>query len=440
VTIDSMPLSLHSKPTILSRHLTSTAAFLLSALALWVPSGYSYAALLLLLGAVCSAPHWLRQRPDHTTLGLALLLAGMGCVSFALSLDAGWARWDKGVKWLLGIPCLLYIVTAPPRPTTFMTGLPIGCTGMGLLALWQVAGQGLERANGYTNAIQWGNLALLLACLTAVCLAVFWRQRGNTWQGWLWRTGMALAVLLGTTASLLSQSRGGWLAVIAIFPLWLLLTWRIRPRLFTCLLLGLALLLALGTLVLAATPRLKERVMQAGTEITGYLENGNDNTSVGLRLAQYTLAAELIPEKPWLGWGAQGFAQEVRQRVEAGQHSREMLYYPQIHNDFLDIWVKVGVGGVLVQAALFLWVFAMFWPRRQHVARWHGDTSLWREAAALRIMGTTIPVGYWVFGQSQPFFNHNSGIMCFVFLTAVLWATLQGIEHEIERGNACPTG
>jgi len=425
-----MPFPSHSKLAVVSRQLTNTAAFLLSALALWVPSGYSYAALLLLVGAICFAPRWLRQRPDRATLGLACLLAGMGCVSFALSLDAGWARWDKGVKWLLGIPCLLYLVSSPPRPSAFMAGLPIGCTGMGLLALWQVVGKHLERANGYTNAIQWGNLALLLACLTAVCLAIFWRQRGNTWQGWLWRAGMALAVVLGTTASLLSQSRGGWLAVIAIFPLWLLLAWRIRPRLFTRLLVGLALLLALGALMLAVTPRLKERVMQAGAEITGYLENGNDNTSLGLRLAQYTLAAELIPEKPWLGWGAQGFVQEVRQRVEAGQHSREMLYYPQIHNDFLDIWVKVGLGGVLVQAALFIWVFALFWPRRQHLAHWHGDTTPWREAAALRIMGTTVPVAYWVFGQSQPFFNHNSGIMCFVFLTAVLWAAVVGIERE----------
>jgi len=431
-----MPLASHSKPAFLSRHWTSSAAFLLSALALWVPSGYSYAALLLLLGSLCCAPQWLRQWPDRATLGLALLLAGMGGVSFALSLDPGWARWDKGVKWLLGIPCLLYLVIAPPRPSAFMAGLPIGCLGMGLLALWQVWGRGLERANGYTNAIQWGNLALLLACLTAVCLAVFWRQRGTAWQGWLWRVTMVLAVLLGTVASLLSQSRGGWLAVVAIFPLWLVWAWRIRPRLFMRLLLGLTLLLALGALVVGFTPRLKERVQLASTEISGYLENGSDNTSLGLRLAQYTLAAELIPEKPWLGWGAQGFVQEVRQRVDAGQHSREMLYYPQIHNDFLDIWVKVGLGGVLVQAALFIWVFAMFWPRRQHLAHWHGNTTPWREAAALRIMGTTVPVAYVVFGQSQPFFNHNSGIMCFVFLTAVLWAALQGIERE----GVCPTG
>ncbi|MBS0468389.1 MAG: O-antigen ligase domain-containing protein, partial [Proteobacteria bacterium] len=89
--------------------LTALAAFLLAALAVWVPSGYSYGAALLLLGALCFAPRWLRQRPEPATLWLALLLAGMGCMWFFLSLDLGAAHWDKGSKWLLGVPCLLFV-------------------------------------------------------------------------------------------------------------------------------------------------------------------------------------------------------------------------------------------------------------------------------------------------------------------------------------------
>ena len=57
----------------LAAHNTTVAAFLLPALALWVPSGYSYGAVLLLLGALGFAPLWLRRKPDTATLGLALL-------------------------------------------------------------------------------------------------------------------------------------------------------------------------------------------------------------------------------------------------------------------------------------------------------------------------------------------------------------------------------
>ena len=414
----------------LAAHNTTVAAFLLPALALWVPSGYSYGAVLLLLGALGFAPLWLRRKPDTATLGLALLLLGMGGLAFLLSLDLGASRWDKALKWWLGVPCLLYLVACPPRPQAFAAGLPWGCAGMGALALWQVVGQGLERATGYTNTIQWGNLALLLACLTTVPLAIFWRQ-----HRWPWRLGMGLAAAMGLAASLLSQSRGGWLALVAVMALWLWLSWRLRPQRFGRVLAALALLLAALALVLAFTPRFKDRVGLAATEISGFVHEGRENTSVGLRLAQYQLVSEMIPQKPWLGWGAHGFVQEMRRRVEAGDYVPEMMSYLEIHNIFLDAWVKVGLGGVLLQAALLAWVLAMFWPSRRRMARHVPDlpdapeTPAWRQVLALRVMGVVVVVCYAVFGMSQPFFNHNSGIMVFVFYVAVLWAALKNAEH-----------
>lgn len=405
-------------------HLTTLAAFLLPALALWVPSGYSYGALILLLGALVFCPVWLRRKPDGATLGLALLLVGMGCMWFLLSLDVGSARWDKGLKWLLGAVSLLFVVAYPPRLGAFNGGLPVGCIGMGLLALWQTQVLGMERATGYTNAIQWGNLALLLACLTAVPLGIYWRTHRQPWR-WV----MVGAIALGLAASLLSQSRGGWVALVGVLALWLVLAWRIRPRVFPRLLAGAAGLLLVLTLVVGFTPRFKERIGLATTEISGYLEAGKENTSVGLRLAQYGLVAQLIPQKPWLGWGAHGFVAEMQRRVDAGEYGPEMMHYPQIHNDFLDVWVKVGILGVLLQAALFAWVFAMFWPTRARLGRYAEDSPQWRDALALRVMGCVVPVAYLFFGMSQPFFNHNSGIMCFVFYVAVLWSALRGVER-----------
>lgn len=405
-------------------HMTTLAAFLLPALALWVPSGYSYGALVLLLGALCFAPAWLRRKPEGLTLGLALLLAGMGGMWFLLSLDGGTARWDKGLKWLLGAFSLLFAVAYPPRPHAFTIGLPIGCIGMGALALWQTLGLGMERATGYTNAIQWGNLALLLACLTAVPLVVFWRAHGR-----LWRLLMGLAIGLGLAGSLLSQSRGGWLALLGVLALGLGLVWRIRARLFAPLLAGAVGLLLVLAVVLGFTPRFQERIGLATTEISEFLESGKASTSLGNRLAQYKLVAQLIPQKPWLGWGAHGFVTEMQRRVAAGEYDQEMTRFPQIHNDFLDVWVKVGILGVLLQATLFAWVLAMFWPSRARLGQFAEDSPRWSDALALRVMGCVVPVAYLFFGMSQPFFNHNSGIMCFVFYVSVLWAALQGVER-----------
>ena len=416
------------KAMTLAGQTNTVAAFLLPALAMWLPSGYSYAAVLLLLGALCFVPLWLVRKPDRATLGLAVLMAGMGVLAYLLSLEGGANRWDKVLKWWLGVPCLLYVVACPPRPQAFMAGLPWGCIGMGALALWQVEGQGLERATGHSNAIQWGNLALLLACLTAVPLAVFWRQ-----HRWPWRLGMGLAAVMGLAASLLSQSRGGWLALLAVFALWLWLVWRLRPRHFRRLLAVLALVLAALALVLALMPMFRDRVELAATEISGFVHDGREANSLGIRLAQYQLVSQMIPQKPWLGWGAHGFVQEMQRRVDANEYVPLMMSYPEVHNIFLDAWVKVGLGGVLLQVALFAWVLAMFWPSRRRMAHQAQDSPPWRQALALRAMGAVVPVCYFVFGMSQPFFNHNSGIMVYVFYVAVLWAALQGVERGARR-------
>jgi len=425
MTIATTTTNAHDLP----HRLTSLAAFLLVALAVWVPSGYSYGAALLLLGALFYAPRWLARRPDPGSLGLVLLLAAMGGMWFMLSLDAGMARWDKGSKWLLGVPCLLFVLACPPRPRAFMAGLPLGCAGMGVLGLWQVCGKGMERATGFTNAIQWGNLALLLACFSAVCAVVYWRRRG-----WPWRALMVLAVAAGVTASLLSQSRGGWVALLLVYPVLLLQVRQVRPRVFGRLLaLSLLSFAVLGT-VLALTPSLHERVGLAVTEVEGYYGADADGTSLGIRLDQYRLAAQMIEQKPWLGWGAQGFVHEMHRRVASGDFGAMLVHYPQIHNDFLDVWVKMGLPGVLLQAALFAYVLGLFWPSRRRMRRWPDDSAAWHDALALRAMGSLVPVCYLMFGMSQPFFNHNSGIMFFVFYVAVLWAALRGVERAAGPG------
>lgn len=403
---------------------TSLAAFLLAALAIWVPSGYSYGAGLLLLGALCFAPRWLRQRPEPATLWLSLLFVAMGGMWFLLSLDPGAARWDKGSKWLLGVPCLWFLAAYPPRPQAFVAGVPIGCAGMGMLGLWQTWGQGFDRATGFTNAIQWGNLALLLACMALVCATVFWRQRP-----WPWRLMMGLAVLAGMAASLLSQSRGGWLALALVFPVLLLQVRQVRPRLFRRVLLLVLVSVAAVAAVLAFTPSLNERIALAANEIHGYLATGDGNNSVGNRLDQYRLAAHMIPQKPWLGWGAHGFVEEMQRLVASGEYSQGQVHYPEVHNIFLDAWVKVGVFGVLLQAALLAYVLYLFWPSPARLRPWPEDSAAWHEALALRVMGSLVPVCYFVFGMSQPFFNHNSGIMFFVFYVSVLWSALRGVER-----------
>lgn len=410
----------------LARKLSTGAAFSLPALALWVPSGYSLAALLLLCGALIFAPVWCRHAFKRQTWLMALLLVGMGCMWFLLSLDSGAARWDKGVKWILGALCFLFASACPPRFSAFVAGLPMGCMGMGVTALWQTFITGQARATGYTNAIQWGDLALLGAVLCGACLLLYWRQRR-----WPWRGLMLLSVLLGLAASFLSQSRGGWLLLLLLVPLSLLLAWRWRREDLLRVTLAMGAGLAVIVLTLSLTPRFEARITQAAAEVTAYWNAGQGDSSLGVRMQQYELAADMIAQKPWTGWGAHGFVTEMNRRVQAGEYSPWMLSYPQIHNDFLDVWVKVGILGVLWQAMLFAWAGYIFLPTARRLKPFVHDARAWQDLLAVRILGCLLVLSFLVFGLSQPFFNHNSGIMSFVFYLAVLWAALQGMERRL---------
>lgn len=409
-------------------YLTTLAAVLVPGLALWLRSGYSYGAGLMTLGALCFLPRWVVRRQLAGTWLLAGLFLGMAVMWYSLSeLDGGLGQWDRPLKFMLGAFSLMFAMCYPPTARIFLWGIPLGSAGAGAMALWQVGIQGMDRATGYTNAIQWGNMALLLACFSCIYAAVFWRERPLPW-----RLLVLAAAALGALASLLSGSRGGWLALLLVLPMLMVLVRMYRPRYFGRLLLGCtALVVALAT-VMACLPRFSERVAEVYQDVHTYVVVGNSATSLGIRLEQYRLAVQMIGERPWLGWGMRGYVDEMHRRVDAGAFGPAIREYNFIHNDFLDIWVKLGVPGVLLQAALFGTLLWLFWPSRRRMAHWAPDSQAWREAMLLRILGSLMPAMYLVFGMSQQFFVHNSGIVFFVFLVVALWSSLRGLEQAAE--------
>ncbi len=405
--------------------LTSLVAFLIPALALWVRTGPSYGAALLLLGSLIFLPRWIKKRPAAGTWALALVLLCMTVLWWELTAQEGFHRWDKPIKWALGAFCLFYATAFPPRPAAFFLGLPIGCIGMCGLALWQVFIQGMGRATGFTSAIPWGDTALLLACFTSVYAAVFWRDKS-----WPWRILQVVAVAAGVCASLLSQARGGWISLVLIPPMLVLIAWQLRSRFLPQILVLLGCLMLAFLLVLSFVPRLQAHVVKAASEISQFYQNGKVNTSLGVRLEQYRLAFEVIPQKPLLGWSRKGFVQETERLVASGKYDPSILEFKDfIHNEVLDNWAKTGIPGVLAQLAMYGVPIFLFWPSTKRM-KLMTSRQQWQQAISLRIMGCLMGLMYFGFGMSMPYFNHNSGTVFFIFCLICLWAALQGIEDR----------
>ncbi len=390
-------------------------------LALWMRSGYSWGAAVLLICSFATAGVWLRRPPGRDTWWLFASVLAMGVV-WALDFDAGQGSWsdlDRPAKYLLALPCLLYVVAYPPRARMLWLGLAIGACGAGCIGMYQAMVQHMPRANGYTNAIQYGGLSLLLGLMCSAALLVQW-DRWKPWQ----RVAWALCILLGFQGSLLSESRGGWLVLPLALPLCAWLQARFGQRKLAVV--GAALVVAgVAGLMAFKAHDVRLRVGEAFQEITEYEASGDAASSVGQRLAHWKLAWAMGADRPLTGWGRYGYEAEKQRRVAAGEAHPFVLQFSHAHNEVLDIFAKRGLPGVAVLLLFYGVPLVLFWPTRRRVFP-NPSGPLDEEGLCLRLVGVLLPVSYMGFGVTQVFLGHNSGTMFYLFMCMLVLAILQG--------------
>ncbi|QXL83774.1 O-antigen ligase [Comamonas sp. NLF-1-9] len=399
--------------------LTALGVFLVPAPALLFPSGYSVGAVLLFLASLLSIGAWGRCRPS---LAMRWWIASVVCMGLVWTMDInalrGWASADRPAKYLLVLPCFVQLCLYPAPAGVLRLGVAAGAIGGGSLALFQNLVERSPRVDGFMNAIQFGDLSMLLGCICALWLAI----GGGRWR-WQTRLLLAVAACLGVLGSVLSLSRGGWLAGVLSLPLWLWLLARghSHRRMWR----ALAALSLMGLLIgWYQGPEVAQRWSIAIQEGDAYREGipASINTSSGQRLEQWRLALEMGRDRPWLGWRGQYSAEKAR-RVQAGQADPTVLRFDHAHNEILDMFAKRGLVGVAALLFFYLVPLLVFWPRRPgSEARWpardQGDF-------ALRLAGLAIPVLYIGFGLTQVFFAHNSGNLFYLLMVTLFMTALQ---------------
>lgn len=404
----SSPLSLY----------TSLAVFLLCAIALIAPSGYSLGALMLFLGSGVL----LVKRP---ALGLSrqdvLVMIAMAAFALVGVLEAWWdgqgsSGADKPLRFLLAVPALLLVIAYPPRLACLWSGIALGALGAGSWAIWQKFGLGVVRATGHTHTIQFGNLSMLLGvlCLAALGWAVI-QPRRRTWVAFF-----IVCALFGVVGSLFSGSRGGWIGI----PFVLLVLFRAYgPLMSKPLTAALVLVVVVGALGAYAVPQVgvQNRVHQAVEQVQSYAAGDRSHTSVGARFEMWRGAGHLIAEKPLVGWGDNGYREAMRQLGDEGVINQKASEFGHAHNEFIDSFAKRGLIGLAVLLAVYLIPMRLF-------AQQLGAQDLSQRAVATG--GTLLAVMYIDFGFTQSFLAHNSGVMMYAFLLAVFWGVCSRQRKE----------
>ncbi len=398
--------------------LVTLCIFLVGGIALVVPSGYSfgfYALCLLSLGS------WLTIRstllPSETRYFFVPFIA-YAVGHCALALHEKWAAREFGnyLPFVLVLFGVWGIRKYKPHANWFWAGLAVGAIGAAALSGYQSIVLGL-RAGGHTNPIQFGNIALLFGVLCLVrSMVVFEWSRFNSL---LW-----LGFVSGLAASVWSQTRGGWLAVVLIF-VWILANatkqWAPVKR-------GAA---ALVMFALLAVPTLQpggvvqSRITVAVKEFNAFFETGRQDTSVGARLAMWTLGTQGVAQAPWLGQGNKGWLQTRDAAIADGRLSSFSAHLTHLHNEYLNVVFKRGLVGLALYLAMFLVPMVLFFKPYLHDSR--------PDVRALAMAGMVTPMMFMDFGLTQTFLSHNSGriVLC------SLWMCVAGLMLNAVHNQPC---
>ncbi|WP_370680610.1 O-antigen ligase family protein [Comamonas sp. GB3 AK4-5] len=396
-------------------------AFLLFALALTVPSGYSYGAVGLVIFSLAGVG--LLRRGASCGAGIALggILLAMGLL-WGMSFD-GWWSWtgsDYWPKYWLAAACLPVLGLVGVPAGKLQWGLAAGSVGALGVAAYQYLVQEMVKATGFTNAIQYGDLAMYMG-LATWCFALF---NGRGWKQslLLWLYGAC-----GVLASLLSETRGGWVVapMLLVVMLWALFR-NGRAKL------ALATVVAVGVLMAAVLipygKKYEERMEQGLTQLHQYETQPQQfaATSIGQRLEQWRLAWRMIKAKPVVGWGTQGVIIGKQALVDQGLAHPSVMKYGHAHNEILDMWVKRGALGLVLLLLFYTIPLTVFWPTRQRLA-----AVLVEDQAgimALRIAASLLPLAYFGFGWTQVFFAHNSGNLFYIFALVSFYGGIKAVE------------
>jgi len=319
---------------------------------------------------------------------------------------------DAASRYWLAIPVFLLLLRL--RPSVFAV-LQFAFPVAAIIGLLLAKDMGGRTGISTLDVIHFGDFELTLGVLSLFCIDWFGNDR------WPLRTLKILGFIAGLAASFASGSRGGWLAIpvfVAIF-IYFKAAWR-SPR-------AIAITAIAGTLaagVLTATlyySPFHQRMTALVTDVTAY-DQGNSNTSTGIRWQLYKAAADVFSRHPIFGVGPEGFALEMQPMMEAGKVTPDAaaLGRGEVHNDILSKAAGMGVFGLLAMLAVYFVPFGLFWQATK---------SAYAQVRRAGVLGITFVSGFIVFGLTVECLNLTMATAFYSFTVAVLLAACYNIHH-----------
>ncbi|MDM5095468.1 O-antigen ligase family protein [Aeromonas rivipollensis] len=397
------------------------SAFLFGALALVIPSGYSYGPALLLLASlyfIVTKRSTLRLSKEFKLIGLGFLLY-FTVMAISIWLDGGRiSEVDRASRAVMAAAMLPLLAFVPVRLPLFLSGCGVGALLAFGSAIYDKFILGYGRAFDDVMPIQSGNIAMSLG-LFCLC-GMFWAQKKGKLAFSLL---MLLGAFAGMGASFLSGTRGGWVLLpVILLTIGMLFKESLYRKRAIAMIAGI--LLCGGGLIAQPQSGVEARIEQTQHDISQYLDKTNLNTSLGIRFQLWQSAWQSFTEKPLFGWGNHGVRASQKAQLARGEISQFIYNFnSHAHNQFLDEMAKRGVIGL--GALLIMLLTPLFLVKRRLRQPHDADMHC---GAALLIVTIFSSIDYCL---SQAFFGHNSGITFFVASLVMLASVVFG-KHDMK--------
>lgn len=400
--------------------LISAATFLFYSLTYALPSGYSYGAGLLFLtslGYLITQPNPDLSTEDKTIAYIFLSISTIALMIFLIHGNQP-KTIDQASRYILLIPILLLLLNIAPRLPILWAGIVVGSISSAMVAIWQGYWLDIYRPSGFmTSAIPFGNISLMagILCLAGIRWAHSQGRHVRTWQ-----IVLAIGFLAGLFTSVLSGSRGGWLAlpiVLALFCIAFLNKKNLRQAAISTVLL----IAAIGVVVSILRAEIATRLETAVIEVSEYTQQHNSDTSVGQRLEAWRAAVINIAEKPILGWSYKDYAARLEELAAEKKTSQSITELANTHNNYLEVWLHQGIFGLLAFLAMFIVPFWFFCKRLR---------SPNIKVQALAVGGASLLVSFFIFGLTQVILGRNNGVIFFGLSLVIFWAYMRNEEKK----------
>ncbi|MGF6859343.1 O-antigen ligase family protein [Paraburkholderia sp. CI3] len=321
------------------------------------------------------------------TIGMLAFVVGIGAQQLVLGY---WLprEFDNASRFVLALLVFLLLRQLPSRNLRMIGwGCAAGALAVGAWAFIDQPPGGWTDANrlnnSYTNAIPFGDTALLLGFLSVFTLG--WDNP----RDWRVLVPRVLALVSGGYASFLSGSRGGWVAVpVFVVLLGMQYHWFTHKKR----LLIATLVIVIGAGGLLSTERVQKRFAEVPNDVS-MMRKGEDDTATGLRLQLWNASRMMFERHPVWGVGKGHLVDELGVMAKRGEVKAEIVN-ERAHSDFFSTLAEMGAVGVICLLLFYYGITVYFWRHRHatDLAIRAASYSGLAVAASTVIFGLTIDV------------------------------------------------